>query len=170
MDKLLEDVQSGLHPITAYHLLFPTHNRINLSTKYSAGDRALTTSSSLTSFPSTNLANTDNDLIASTQSMTDLLIGYSVNANDSNTPNLTNGMKSRSSTTTFERSSSGVNDSEHNNESISTLNNNNNSSMVLLSNSDEKESRRIIDIQCKLKTKEARSSSVIKGCIIKIYH
>jgi hypothetical protein len=154
LDKLLEDVQNGLYPITAYHLLFPTHSSLSLLTKSSFSDKALTTSSSYSSLPSTTI--TDNDLTTPIQSLTDPLVFYPTNSNDS-TGLLTNGIKSRNGittiTTTFERSSSATNDSEHNtNESISTINNN--STMASLSNGDEKENRKIIDIQCKLKTKD----------------
>jgi len=87
---------------------------------------------------------------------------HPINTNDHNsTTLLTNGgIKSRTGTTTYERLSSATNDAEHNtNDSISTIVNNN-SSTTSLSNSDEKENRRIIDIQCKLKTKETRSCLV----------
>jgi hypothetical protein len=91
---------------------------------------------------------------------------HSINTNDHNSTTLiTNGgIKPRMGTTTYERLSSAPNDAEHNtNDSISTIiNNNNNSSTTSLSNSDEKENRRIIDIQCKLKTKETRSCLVKK--------
>ncbi|CAF1022694.1 unnamed protein product [Rotaria sp. Silwood1] len=157
LDKLLEDVQNGLHPITAYHLLFPTHSTLNLSTKLTNTDRILTASSSYSSLAASTLINTDTDLTNSAQSTTDLFINYPTNTNDSNLTTLINGIKSRIGTTTFERSISGTNDNEYNpNDSISTLTNNN-SSTTLLSNTDEREYRRIMDIQCKLKTKESRS-------------
>ncbi|CAF0792372.1 unnamed protein product [Rotaria sordida] len=159
LDKLLEDVQNGLHPITAYHLLFPTHSTLNLSGKSLNTDRILTASSSYSSLAASTFINTDTDLTTSIQSTTDLLVNHPINTNDSNLTILTNGIKSRNGGTTFERSASGTNDGEHNtNDLISTINNNNyNSSTTLLSNSDEKENRRIIDIQCKIKTKETRS-------------
>ncbi|CAF2849163.1 unnamed protein product [Rotaria sp. Silwood2] len=157
LDKLLEDVQNGLHPITAYHLLFPTHSSLNLSTRLSNTDRILTASSSYSSLAASTLINTDTDLTTSAQSTTDLFVNYPMNTNDSNITTLTNGIKSRNGLTTFERSISATNDSEHNtNELIPTISNNN-SLPTLSSNSDEKENRRIIDIQCKLKTKETRS-------------
>jgi len=160
LDKLLEDVQNGLHPITAYHLLFPTRSTLNLSTKSLISDKILTTLSSYTSLPSSTI-NTDNDIMTSTQSITDPLVFYPINTNDPNlTTLITNGTRSRNGTTMFERSSSAINDSEHNtNDSISTVINTN-SSIPSLSNSDEKENRRIIDIQCKIKTKESGSCLV----------
>ena len=161
LDKLLEDVQNGLYPITAYHLLFPTHSTLSLLTKSSISDKLLTTSSSLSSFPSSTVTNTDNDIISSTQSNTDSLVFYPINSNDSNSTGIiTNGVRSRNGTTTYERSNSVINDFEHNGiDSISTTTHTN-SSTVPLSNSEEKENRRIIDIQCKVKTKETGSSLV----------
>ncbi len=161
LDKLLEDVQNGLYPITAYHLLFPTHSTISLLTKSSISEKFLTTSSSLSSFPSSTVNNTDNDITSSIQSNTDSLIFYPINSNDSNSTGiLTNGMRSRNGTTTYERSNSMINDSEHHTiDSTSTVTHTNSSSLPL-SNSDEKENRRIIDIQCKIKTKETGSSLV----------
>ncbi|CAF1080261.1 unnamed protein product [Rotaria magnacalcarata] len=164
LDKLLEDVQNGLHPITAYHILFPTHSSLSLIAKLPNNEKLLTASSSSSSLPPSALTNNDTDLTNSVQSITDSLVSYPTSSNDSNLQSLTNGMKSRTGTVTFERTSSANNDSEHNNnDSISTPihnnnNTNNNSSTALLSNSDEKENRRIIDIQCKLKTKDTRSS------------
>ncbi|CAF2078780.1 unnamed protein product [Rotaria magnacalcarata] len=164
LDKLLEDVQNGLHPITAYHILFPTHSSLSLIAKLPNNEKLLTASSSSSSLPPSALINNDTDLTNSVQSITDSLVSYPTSSNDSNLQSLTNGMKSRTGTVTFERTSSANNDSEHNNnDSISTPihnnnNTNNNSSTALLSNSDEKENRRIIDIQCKLKTKDTRSS------------
>jgi hypothetical protein len=83
--------------------------------------------------------------------------------NDPNSTTLiNNGIRSRNGTTIFERSRSATNEIEHNtNDSISTIINTN-SSIPPLSNSDEKENRRIIDIQCKIKTKETGS------CLVKI--
>ncbi|CAF0897501.1 unnamed protein product [Adineta steineri] len=158
LDKLLEDVQNGLHPITAYHLLFPTHSTLNLLIKSLLSDKTLPTSTSFSSFPSSNLTNTDNDLTTPTQAAIDSALFYSTNTNDPNSiTSNTNGMKTRNGITTFERSSSSTNDTEHNtNDSSSTIINTN-TSTTSLSNSDEKENRRIIDIQCKIKTKETRS-------------
>jgi hypothetical protein len=169
LDKLLEDIQNGLYPITAYHLLFPTHSTLNLLTKSPISDKILITSPSFLSLPSSTITNTDNDLITSTQATTDSLVFYPTNTNDSNSTTLiTNGIRSRNGTTIFERSSSAINDSEHNtNESISTIVNTN-SSTTSLSNSDEKENRRIIDIQCKIKTKESGSCLVKKKISIQI--
>lgn len=162
LDKLLEDVQNGLHPITAYHLLFPTHSTLNLPTKTSSGEKILTTSSSISSLQTSNFVNTDNDLITAAISQTDSSMGYSINGHDPNLTALTNGIKSRTGTATFERSISGINDTEHANNDLNSTAMNNNSSTTLLSNSDEKENRRIIDIQCKLKTKDSRSCLVRK--------
>ncbi|CAF0878645.1 unnamed protein product [Adineta steineri] len=158
LDKLLEDVQNGLHPITAYHLLFPTHSTLNLLIKSLLSDKTLPTSTSFSSFPSSNLTNTDNDLTTPTQAAIDSALFYSTNTNDPNSiTSNTNGMKTRNGITTFERSTSSTNDTEHNtNDSSSTIINTN-TSTTSLSNSDEKENRRIIDIQCKIKTKETRS-------------
>jgi serine/threonine protein kinase len=156
LDKLLEDVQNGLYPITAYHLLFPTHSTLNLLTKSSISDKLLTTSSSLFSFPSSTVTNTDNDIISSTQLNTDPLVFYPIHSNDSNSTTITtNGMRSRSVTTTYERPNSMINDTEHHTiDSTSAITH----TAISLSPSDEKENRRIIDIQCKIKTKETGSS------------
>ncbi|CAF1077363.1 unnamed protein product [Adineta steineri] len=158
LDKLLEDVQNGLHPITAYHLLFPTHSTLNLLIKSLLSDKTLPTSTSFSSFPSSNLTNTDNDLTTPTQAAIDSALFYSTNTNDPNSiTSNTNGMKTRNGITTFERSTSSTNDTEHNTNDSSSAIINTNTSTTSLSNSDEKENRRIIDIQCKIKTKETRS-------------
>lgn len=160
MDKLLEDVQNGLHPITAYHLLFPTRSTLNLTPKTSSGDKILTTSSSHSSLQSSNFMSIDTDLIITTTSQTDSPLNYPINGNDPNLAVLTNGIKSRAGTTTFERSSSGTNDAEHSINDLNATTMNNHSLTTLLSNSDEQENRKIIDIQCKLKNKDARSCFV----------
>jgi hypothetical protein len=91
----------------------------------------------------------------------DPLVFYPIHSNDSNSIAITtNGIRSRNGTTIHERSNSVINDSEHHTiDSTSTIMNTN-SSTISLSNSDEKENRRIIDIQCKIKTKETGSSLV----------
>lgn len=160
LDKFLEDVQNGLHPITAYHLLYPTHSSLSVNHKPPSAERSLTASLSNVSIAASTLLNTDSELTNSVQSITDSLASYPVNPNEPNTAPLCNGLKSRTSTATFERASSATNDAEYTTtDSISTLVSNN-SSMPSLSNGDEKENRRIIEVQCKVKTKETRSSSV----------
>jgi serine/threonine protein kinase len=162
LDKLLEDVQNGLHPITAYHLLFPTLSSLTVPTRSTISDKNLTSStSSLSSFTSTT---TENDLTTPVQTITDSSIFLSNNINDTNSLSIIhNGIKSRTSTissiTHHERSGSIVNDIDHirrDSISISTGNNNNNNNTAItaLKNTYEKENRRIIDIQCKIKTKE----------------
>jgi hypothetical protein len=191
LDKLLEDVQNGLHPITAYHLLFPTQNTLNLLTKSSVSDKALTPSVSSALNPSMSTNNQDNDVSLTVQSNNEPLAFYSIDGNAHN-----HGPKSRTATTasTFERICSGPHDTEHHSHE-STLNNTNNLTMnnttanatttitmastttaspstpsaplsFISHNShastvDEKEGRRIIDIQCKLKTKDTGVSMVI---------
>ena len=151
LDKLLEDVQSGLYPLTAYHLLFPTHSTLNLLTKSPISDKLSTASSSFYSLPSSTLTNTDNDPVIGAQSNPDSLVFYPVQSNDSNVT--TNGIRMRNGTISYERASSANPDSEHHPiDSTSTIVNTN-SSTALLSNKDDKENRRIIDIQCKIKAK-----------------
>jgi hypothetical protein len=175
LDKLLEDVQNGLYPITAYHLLFPTQSSLTVPTRSTISDKNLTSStSSLSSLTSTT---TENDLTTPIQTITDSSIFHSNNINDTN-PSIiiNNGMKSRantaSSTTHHERSSSFVNDLEyHRRDSISTSTGNNNSTnhhptIATLTNTDEKEIRRIIDIQCKIKTKETGSCMVNERVVV----
>ena len=157
LDKLLEDVQNGLHPITAYHLLFPTQSSLIVPTRSTISDKNLTSStSSLSSLISTT---TDNDLATPIQTISDPSIFDS------------NVMKSRantssSTTTHHERSGSIVNELEHHRrDSITgaTGNNNNHSTVSALPNTDEKENRKIIDVQCKIKTKETGL------CMVKIF-
>jgi len=166
LDKLLEDVQNGLYPITAYHLLFPTHSSLTVPTRSTISDKNLTSStSSLSSLTSTT---TENDLTTPIQTITDSSIFHSNNINDSN---LSNGTKSRTGTISSiahnERSSSIANDIEHNRrDSISAghntntntnhnhNHNHNHTTTTALTHIDEKENRRIIDVQCKIKTKE----------------
>lgn len=62
----------------------------------------------------------------------------------------------------YERSNSTVNDSEYSPYDSQTTNITTNSTIPSLSNNDEKENRRIIDVQCKIKTKETGSSLVNK--------
>ena len=155
LDKLLEDVQNGLLPITAYHLLFPTHNTLDLLTKSSSSDKTLTTSSSFSS----TVTNTDSDLMNSMQSIADFSSLYPT---DPNSILSTNGSKLRSGTILFERSNLVINDSEHCTNDLMSTSLNNNSSSISLLNDDEKENRRIIDITCKLRIKGTRS------CLVKI--
>ena len=158
LDKVLEDVQNGVYPITAYHLLFPTHNTLSLLTKSSISDRALTPS--LSSNPSTTVSNSDYDGALINSAAGDSLIFHSVDSNSNHSSIY--GQKGRSSTlvSPYERSTSGANDAEHHgNESTSTTVTNPTTTTTSTtanshSNADEKESRRIIDIQCKVKTKD----------------
>jgi hypothetical protein len=159
-------VQNGLYPITAYHLLFPTQSSLTVPTRSTISDKNLTSSTS--SLCSVN--STENDLATPVQTITDSSIFHSNNINDTNG---TNGLKSRanttSSTSNHERSGSIVNDSEyHRRDSISTSTGNNNinhhPTVTALANTDEKEIRRIIDIQCKLKTKETGLQMVNPLC------
>jgi hypothetical protein len=161
LDKLLEDVQNGLYPITAYHLLYPTQSSLIVPTRSTISDKGLTSStSSLSSLASTA---TENDLTTPIQTITDSSIFLSNDINSSAIIN--NGVKSRtgtmSSVTHHEKSGSMINDGEHNRrDSITTSASNNNNhhhhhpTVMTLSNTDEKEKRRIIDIQCKIKTKD----------------
>ena len=119
-------------------------------------DKNLTSSTSSLS----SLTSTENDLTTPIQTITDSSIFHSNNINDTN---VTNGLKPRTNTTSstahHERSSSIVNDLEYNRrDSVSTSTGNNNvnhhPTITTLPNADEKEIRRIIDIQCKVKTKE----------------
>ncbi|CAF1078974.1 unnamed protein product [Adineta steineri] len=154
LDKLLEDVQSGLYPITAYHLLFPTQSSVTVPTRTNISDKILTSStSSLSSLISTT---TENDLQTPVQTITDSSIFLANHINDTN-----------SLISNQERTTSFINDIEHNRrESISVSTGNTNNTNNNTNNShhhhhhhpliipDEKEKRRIIDIQCKIKTKE----------------
>lgn len=153
LDKLLEDVQNGLYPITAYHLLFPTHSSLIVPNRSTMTDKNLTSStSSLSSSTSVN----ENDVTTPIQTVTDPSLFHAANTADMNP------MKSRantsSSTTHNERSSSVVHDSEHHHRRDSTTTptptNTNSTNHNNNNNNDEKENRRIADIQCKLKTKE----------------
>lgn len=120
-------------------------------------EKNLTSSTSSLS-SSTSVA--ENDLATPIQTITDPSIFLSTNLNDNLPSTLTNGMRSRtgtiSSTTHHERSGSIVNDLEHHRRESFSVNgtNNHHSTVNSLSNTDEKEIRRIIDIQCKIKTKE----------------
>ena len=157
LDKLLEDVQNGLYPITAYHLLFPTHSTLSLLTKSSILDKVLTASSSYSSFPSSTLTNNDNEAIISIQSTTDPLVFYPIHSNDSNgTSIMTNGIRARNANPTYERSTSVLSVPEHHPvDSTSTIINSNSSPSS--TNQEEKENRRILDIQSKIKSKETGS-------------
>ncbi|UJR21827.1 hypothetical protein I4U23_024901 [Adineta vaga] len=144
LDKLLEDVQNGLYPITAYHLLFPTQSSLTVPTGTNVSEKNLASStSSLSSIISTM---TENDLQTPVQTISDPSIFLANNINDTNTLS-----------TNHERATSILNDIEHHRrESISatTANHINHSSIPSIAPADEKENRRIIDIQCKIKTKE----------------
>lgn len=149
-------MQNGLYPITAYHLLYPTQSSLNVPTKPSSvSERNLTSStSSLSSLVSTNA---ENDSVTPVQSVTDPSIFHGATLTDSTLIN--SAMKSRtttvSSTTHHERTGSIIGDIEmtrRDSQSISTAANLPSSS---ISNPiDEKENRRLIDIQCKIKTKD----------------
>ncbi|CAF2702820.1 unnamed protein product [Rotaria sp. Silwood2] len=159
LDKLIEDVQNGLYPITAYHLLYPTRSSLTGVTKPTNTNRTLTSStSSLSSSMSTT---TENDLISSVQTLTDSSKLLSNNINDSNSLTMiSNGTKSRTGTiiaaTKSERSSSIPNENEHHRREsvLSSIGTNNNTTITPVTHTDEKENRRIIDVQCKIKTKE----------------
>ena len=168
LDKLLEDVQNGLYPITAYHLLYPTHSSLSLLTKPSISDRILTTSSSLCSFPSSNLANNDHDSIISSQSTTDPLVFYPVHSTDfTGTSAMTNGIRARNPIPIYERSTSANNDSEyHTSDSTSAIINTNSS--LTVTNQEDKENRRILDIQSKIRSKET-GSFLVKSDLIFFY-
>lgn len=153
-------MQNGLYPITAYHLLFPTHSSLTVPARSNISEKNLTSS---TSSLSSSISITDNDLATPTQTISDSSIFHSTNLNENLPSTLTNGMKSRtgtiSLTTHHERSGSIVNDLDHHRResfSVNTANNHSNhhSTVNSLTNTDEKEVRRIIDIQCKIKTKE----------------
>ena len=161
LDKLLEDVQNGLYPITAYHLLFPTHSSLNVPNRSTMTDKNLTSSTSSIASSSTSAAN-ENDVTTPIQTVTDPSLFHAANTADMN-PMKSRANTSSSAATHNERSGSVVHDSEHHHHrrdstttptptptnTNSTNNNNNNNN-----NNDEKENRRIVDIQCKLKTKE----------------
>jgi hypothetical protein len=162
LDKLLEDVQNGLHAITAYHLLFPTRSTLNLLTKSPVSDKTQSVSSSVASFLPSALTNADTDLTTSMQSLADPSTLHLINTNDSHsTATLTNGMKSRTGAAAYERVPSATDDPEHHtNDSSTTITGHTNSSSATTATNEEKENRRIIDIQCKIKTKETRSCLV----------
>ncbi|CAF1286115.1 unnamed protein product [Rotaria sordida] len=160
LDKLIEDVQNGLYPITAYHLLYPTRSSLTGATKPTHTNRIFTSSAS--SVSSSISTTTENDLMPSIQTITDSSKLLSNNINDSNSSTIiNNGTKSRNGTTLTttknERSLSIAGDNErYRRDSVlsSTGTNNNNTTITSITNTDEKENRRIIDIQCKIKTKE----------------
>ena len=155
MDKLLEDVQNGLYPITAYHLLYPTQSSLNVPTKSSISEKNLTSStSSLSSIVSTS---NDNDLTTPIQSMTDPLVFLPGNTTESTL--LNSAMKPRAGTTSslhhHERSGSIIGDTESTRRDSQSTNTGNNLAPSSIPHShDEKENRRLIDIQCKIKTKD----------------
>ncbi|CAF3563376.1 unnamed protein product [Rotaria sp. Silwood1] len=162
LDKFIEDVQNGLYPITAYHLLYPTRSSLTGTTKSTNTNRNSTSStSSLSSSISTTI---ENDLISSVQTITDSSKLLSNNINDTNLSTMiSNGTKSRAGTivtgTKHERSSSIANENEHHRResaltSTGTNNNTTTTTTTSVTNTDEKENRRIIDVQCKIKTKE----------------
>ncbi|CAF3365972.1 unnamed protein product [Rotaria socialis] len=159
LDKLVEDVQNGLYPITAYHLLYPTRSSLIVATKPANPIKIFTSSTS--SLSSSISATTDNDLLASAQTITDLSKLLSNNLNDGNLSTMINSSpKSRAGTTSSitksERSSSVAVDNEHHRReaALSSTGTNSNATMAPVTNPDEKENRRIIDVQCKTKTKE----------------
>jgi len=167
LDKLLEDVQNGLFPITAYHLLFPTHSTLSLLTKSSISEKILTTSSSFSSLPSSNQPDNDGQTNWQTN---DPLIFHPINDRNSPTITTTSAKTRNGPFSNFERTNSTMYDSEHHtNDSTTTSVINTNSSIVALVNSDETEKRRIIDVQCKIKIKEARSFLVEEYSSIEIF-
>ena len=129
-------------------------------TKSSISDKLLTSSSSsLSSLISTT---TENDLTTPIQSMTDPLffLGNSTNESLINS----SAMKSRSGTTSsmahHERTASLLNDFESNRRDSQSIAMGNHLPFSSAPAVDEKECRCIIDIQCKIKTKETGSHMV----------
>lgn len=127
-------------------------------TRSNISDKNLTSS---TSSLSSSTSTAENDLTTPVQTISDpsIFLSTTNHLNENLSSTLTNGIKSRtgtiSSTTHHERSGSIANDSDyHRRESFSTNTSNNHSTVNTLSNTDEKEVRRIIDIQCKIKTKD----------------
>lgn len=157
LDKVLEDVQNGLYPITAYHLLYPTLSSLNVPTKTSSvSEKNLTSStSSLSSLISTS---NENDLTTPIQSVADSSIFLSTNTNDSGVL-INSAMKSRTGTVSsinyHERTSSIIGDSEITRRDSQSITNGTNFSTSSISTLiDDKENRRLIDIQCRIKSKD----------------
>lgn len=167
-------MQNGLYPITAYHLLFPTQSSLVVPTKSSISDKLLTSSSSsLSSLISTT---TENDLTTPIQSMTDPLFFLGNSANESIINS--SGMKSRTGTTSsmphHERTASLLNDVETSRRDSQSQAMGNHLPLSSAPAADEKECRCIIDIQCKIKTKETGSHMVEyshdRSCFIRGEH
>ena len=157
LDKLLEDVQNGLYPITAYHLLYPTLSSLTVPSKTpSVSEKNLTSStSSLSSLVSTS---NDNDLTTPIQSVTDPSFFLGANTIDS-TVLINSAMKSRAGTMSsvghHERSGSIIGDSEIARRDSQSLSNGTNPPASSASTlTDDRESRRLIDVQCRVKTKD----------------
>ena len=142
---------------------------MTLPVKSSISDKGLTSStSSLSSLVSTT---TENDLSTPIQSLTDSSMFHLTNSND-------NAVKSRTGTLSsvahHERSGSTIHDPEHQrrdsvSSSATTTNNaNSNLTILSLSHADEKENRRLLDIQCKLKAKETGLHMVNKSICIEL--
>lgn len=156
LDKLLEDVQNGLYPITAYHLLFPTQSSMNFPTKSSISDKVLTSSSS--SLSSLVSATTENDLTTPIQSIADPSIFHSHTTTESTLFN--NTTKSRTATISstnpqHERTASILADLDSYRRDSQSSNATNHLLISTVTLTDEKENRRITDIQCKVKNKES---------------
>ncbi|CAF0768953.1 unnamed protein product [Didymodactylos carnosus] len=123
LDKLLEDVQNGLYPLTAYSLLFPRKRSSTVEN---------------ISFH-TNLVSSNN--MPNTNSNPDII-------------NTSTANKARGGNT-IERSLSSVNDGDHQMPSMTSLSNSSTETTKTQVPIDfDKENRRIIDIQCKLKIKD----------------
>ena len=164
-------MQNGLHPITAYHLLFPTQSSLMVPPRSNISDKNLTSS---TSSLSSSTSTAENDLTTPVQTISDpsIFLSTTNQLNENLSSTLTNGIKSRAGTTSsmthHERSGSIINDSDaHRRESFSVNPGNNHSTINTFSNTDEKEVRRIIDIQCKIKTKETGLHLVNYSSVVK---
>lgn len=140
MDKLLEDVQNGLYPITAYHLLFPTRNSVKIQP-----DKILETCLSTCSIQSGPNVNNHQDQDSNIVELNSFhpIDGNSNNGNKSRLTTINDfNDRTNNSTNDFEQ----TNNETHFNAPASTSTN--------TFDNEEKETRRILDIQSKLKTKE----------------
>ncbi|CAF0812503.1 unnamed protein product, partial [Didymodactylos carnosus] len=122
LDKLLEDVQNGLYPLTAYSLLFPAQR---------------------------------SSLIGNTNSHNNIINSNATsNTNDnSDTTNTSTVNKARGGNT-IERSISSVNNGDHQITALTSLSNPSAETTTPVPIDFDNENRRIIDVQCKLKTKD----------------
>lgn len=140
LDKLLEDVQNGLYPITAYHLLFPTRNSVKIQP-----DKILETCLSTCSIQSGPNVNNHQDQDSNIVELNSFhpIDGNSNNGNKSRLTTINDfNDRTNNSTNDFEQ----TNNETHFNAPASTSTN--------TFDNEEKETRRILDIQSKLKTKE----------------